>query len=64
MSTTVFKSFWTVAICLGAMISLTDVACANAIAVPGPIAGVGLSVWAVVGASYWLMRKLRNRSRF
>jgi hypothetical protein len=62
MSTTVFKPFWAVAISLGAMISLTESAYAVA-AVPGPIVGVGLPVLVVVGAGYWIARKLRSWNR-
>jgi hypothetical protein len=61
MNTTAFKSFWTVAIGLSTIISVTEVAYAT-VTVPGPIAGVGLPVLIVVGAGYWVARKLRNRN--
>jgi hypothetical protein len=63
MSTTALKSFWTIAICLIASTSFTEVAFANPIAVPGPIAGVGLPVVAIGWGGYWLLRKLRHRTR-
>ena len=35
-----------------------DPAFAGSIAVPGPIAGIGLPALAVIGGAYWLGRKL------
>jgi hypothetical protein len=43
----------------GAVIALSDVALAGG-AVPGPAAGIGLPVLAVVGVGYWVYRRFRR----
>ena len=44
------------------LIALMEPAFAQ-VAVPGPIAGIGLPALAVIGGAYWIGRKLLNRKK-
>ena len=41
--------------------ALIEPAVAGTVAVPGPIAGIGLPALALIGGAYWIGRKLFSR---
>jgi hypothetical protein len=43
--------------------ALVETALAGAVAVPGPIAGVGLPALVLIGGAYWLGRKFFGRKK-
>jgi|RhiMetdeSRZDD1v2_1073273.scaffolds.fasta_scaffold175515_2 hypothetical protein len=42
---------------------LVEPALANAVAAPGPIAGIGLPALVVIGGAYWLGRKFFGQTK-
>jgi uncharacterized membrane protein len=56
------KLYQTIALAVVGLASLPVSALAGPLAVPGPIAGVGLPALAVIGGAYWLGRRLLTRN--